>query len=53
MNGWATMATESGRFAELSGEVDYVVAKPATKSCFQSVEDIDKLGGYGLKEIHI
>ena len=49
-----TMATKSTGFPEpLSEQVCDNVEKSANKSCFQSVNEIQKLSGHELGEIHI
>ena len=49
-----TTATKITGFRQLSSEqVDDNVVKSVTKSCFQSVNEIQKLGGQELEEIHI
>ena len=48
-----TTATKSTGFAgPLSEQVCDNVVKSATKSCFQSVNEIQKLRGHELEEIH-
>ena len=49
-----TTATKSTGFAEpLSEQVCDNVVESVTKSCFQSVNEIQKLIGHELEEIHI
>ena len=47
--------TENTGFVELLSEQEgeLLSSQPATKSCFQSVNEIQKLRGHELEEIHI